>query len=37
MRYGIVEVERYDYEPFESCRMSLDYLNNAGFVVMPQN
>ena len=37
MKYGIVEVERYNYEPFESCRMSLDYLNNASFVVMPQN
>ena len=37
MKYGIVEVERYNFEPFESCKMSLDYLNNAAFVVMPQN
>jgi len=37
MKYGIVEVERYNFEPFESCRMSLDYLNKAPFVVMPRN
>jgi sugar phosphate isomerase/epimerase len=35
MKYGIVEVEKYNFEPFESCKMSLDYLNNAAFVVMP--
>jgi sugar phosphate isomerase/epimerase len=37
MKYGIVEVERYNFEPFESCKKSLDFLNNASFVVMPQN
>jgi sugar phosphate isomerase/epimerase len=37
MKYGVVEVERYNFEPFESCKMSLDYLNNSDFVVMPQN
>lgn len=36
MEYGIVEVERYNFEPFESCKMSLDYLNNSDFVVMPK-
>lgn len=36
MKYGIVEVERYNFEPFESCKMSVDYLNNADFVVLPQ-
>jgi len=36
MKYGIVEVERYNFEPFESCKMSLDYLNNADFIVLPQ-
>jgi sugar phosphate isomerase/epimerase len=36
MKYGIVEVERYNFEPFESCKMSLQYLNNSDFVVMPQ-
>jgi sugar phosphate isomerase/epimerase len=35
MKWGIVEVERYNFEPFESCKMSLDYLNNSDFVVMP--
>ena len=37
MKYGVVEVERYNFEPFESCRMSLEYLNNAPFVVLPRN
>jgi len=36
MKYGIVEVEQYNFEPFESCKMSLEYLNNSSFVVMPQ-
>jgi sugar phosphate isomerase/epimerase len=36
MKYGIVEVERYNFEPFESCKMSLEYLNNSDFVVMPK-
>ena len=36
MQYGIVEVEQYNYDPYESCRMSLDYLNAAEYVVMPK-
>jgi len=36
MNYGIVEVEQYNFEPFESCKVSLEYLNNADFVVMPE-
>ena len=30
--YIIVEVERYDYDPLESVRLSLEYLQNADFV-----
>jgi len=29
MRYGIVEVERYNYPPLESCKKSLDFLNKS--------
>jgi sugar phosphate isomerase/epimerase len=36
MKYGIVEVERYDFDEFTSCKMSLDYLNGQDFVVMPE-
>lgn len=36
MQYGIVEVERYDYDEFTSCKMSIDFLNNAPYVVMPK-
>lgn len=36
MKYGIVEVERYNYDQFTSCKMSNDFLNNAAYVVMPQ-
>ena len=36
MKYGIVEVEEYNFDPFESVRMSLEYLQNADFVVMPR-
>ncbi len=35
LEYGIVEVEKYNFEPFESCQMSLEYLLNADFVVLP--
>ncbi|MDR1372674.1 MAG: sugar phosphate isomerase/epimerase [Dysgonamonadaceae bacterium] len=31
-KYLIVEVERYDCPPTESCKKSLDYLNRADFV-----
>jgi len=36
MKYGIVEVERYNYDEFTSCQKSLEFLNNAEYVVMPQ-
>jgi sugar phosphate isomerase/epimerase len=36
MKYGIVEVERYNFDQFTSCKMSNDFLNNAAYVVMPQ-
>jgi len=35
MRYGIVEVEKYNFDQFTSCRKSLEFLNNAGYVIMP--
>jgi sugar phosphate isomerase/epimerase len=36
MQYGIVEVERYNFDQFTSCKMSIDYLNTTSFVVMPK-
>ena len=30
MRYGIIEVEKYNYEPLESCKRSLNFLNKSG-------
>ncbi|HUX58564.1 MAG TPA: TIM barrel protein [Bacteroidales bacterium] len=36
MQYGIVEVEKYNYDQFTSCAMSLDFLNAADYVVMPK-
>jgi len=35
MKYGIVEVEEYNFDQFTSCKVSLDTLNAAPFVVMP--
>lgn len=35
MKYGIVEVEKYNFDQFTSCRKSLEFLNNADYVVMP--
>lgn len=35
MKYGIVEVEEYNFDEFTSCKMSLDFLNSSDFVVMP--
>ncbi|WP_347838875.1 TIM barrel protein [uncultured Draconibacterium sp.] len=31
-KYGIVEVERYNFEPLESCKKSLEYLKAQDFV-----
>lgn len=36
MQYGIVEVEEYNYDQFTSCKMSVDFLNAADYVVMPK-
>jgi len=36
MQYGIVEVEQYNYDPYVSVKMSLDFLNAADYVVMPK-
>ncbi len=35
MKYGIVEVEEYNFDQFTSCAKSLDFLNAADYVVMP--
>jgi sugar phosphate isomerase/epimerase len=35
MKYGIVEVERYNFDEYTSCRMSIDTLNAAPYVIMP--
>jgi sugar phosphate isomerase/epimerase len=31
-KYGIVEVERYNFEPIESCKKSMDYLKSQDYV-----
>ena len=36
MKYGIVEVEEYNFDQFTSCKKSLDFLNSQSFVVMPK-
>jgi len=36
MQYGIVEVEKYNFDQFTSCKISLDTLNAAPYVVMPR-
>ena len=36
MKYGIVEVEEYNFDQFTSCKKSLDFLNTATYVVMPK-
>jgi len=36
LQYGIVEVEEYSFDQFTSCQKSLDFLNNAPYVVMPK-
>ena len=36
MKYGVVEVERYNFDQFTSCRKSIDFLNAADYVVMPR-
>lgn len=36
LEYGIVEVEEYNHDQFTSCKMSIDFLNAAEYVVMPK-
>jgi sugar phosphate isomerase/epimerase len=36
MQYGVVEVERYNFDEFTSCKKSIDFLNAAPYVVMPK-
>jgi hypothetical protein len=36
MKYGIVEVELYNFDEFTSCKKSLDFLNSQSYVVMPK-
>ncbi|MBP1667598.1 MAG: sugar phosphate isomerase [Bacteroidetes bacterium] len=35
MKYGIVEVEQYNFDQFTSCQKSIEFLNEADYVVMP--
>jgi sugar phosphate isomerase/epimerase len=35
MKYGVVEVEEYSFDQFTSCKISVDTLNAAPYVVMP--
>jgi len=36
LQYGIVEVEEYNFDEFTSCKKSIDFLNEAAYVVMPK-
>lgn len=36
LRYGVVEVEKYNFDEFTSCKVSLDTLNAADYVKMPE-
>lgn len=36
MKYGVVEVEEYNFDQFTSCQKSIEFLNNAPYVVMPK-
>jgi len=36
MKYGVVEVEKYNFDEFTSCQKSLEFLNNAPYVIMPE-
>ncbi len=36
MKIGVVEVERYNFDQFTSCRKSIEYLNAAEYVKMPR-
>jgi sugar phosphate isomerase/epimerase len=36
MKYGVVEVESYNYDEYTSCQKSIDFLKAADYVVMPK-
>lgn len=36
MKYGVVEVEEYNFDQFTSCQKSFDFLNTTRYVVMPK-
>jgi sugar phosphate isomerase/epimerase len=36
MKYGVVEVEQYNFDQFTSCKKSIDFLNAADYVIMPK-
>lgn len=36
MKYGIVEVERYNFDQYTSCKKSIDFLNGADYIKMPR-
>src|SRR4030042_521643 len=36
MKYGIVEVERYNFDQFTRCQKSIEFLNAAPYVKMPK-
>ena len=36
MEYGVVEVEKYNFDTFTSIQKSIDFLNEAEYVVMPK-
>lgn len=36
MKYGVVEVEQYNFDQFTSCKKSIDFLNAADYVKMPK-
>jgi sugar phosphate isomerase/epimerase len=36
MKYGVVEVEEYNFDEFTSCQKSIDFLNAADYVKMPK-
>jgi sugar phosphate isomerase/epimerase len=36
MKYGVVEVEEYNFDEFTSCQKSIDFLNAAEYVKMPK-
>ena len=33
-KYGVVEVEEYNFEPLVSCRKSIEWLNSTDYVTL---